>query len=466
MKNTSLFFLLILGLTISSPLLFAQLQPKGSMGLQFGKVFGADTAFRGLQQGLSIQFKRFYFTTIGSHAPLASSNLDERVEGKTQLVSLGFQHAFAKFALADKRIFGVRGYSIYPKAGIGYSQWSSRGFSSAGINIHASMVLNVPFLSLDAGISSIFMWPGSNPAGRKTYLYPHVSVRMDGLFEALCIATVYDGTRERTEVVEYSYVSRRDITGAATEITSVKESYQERTAIYRMAVDPFIGIAPRYSYLNVGYKGTTQQIGVGVSARKGQGGFDFIYSKGVIGYGAQTIKSYLHDPFPAGSKIDKKNAQFLAEGEATLIFATMSTNLTALLYRMMGVPIDRGDPSDQAKPSAIRYMIGIGGGYAKLGKPHFISDVDNAAMDQIFIDEPDRWQSSATDPRLSKSGWFLSTMFSIEYGVVCFRFENLYFDKYLANLASGKMYTITYIIPIGPISRAYKFYNLIKKPNE
>ena len=494
MKRTKLLTCTLYLCFLCATTLQAQLLPKGTVGLQTGTILG-NTEYSDLTNGLNCTFKLFDFPFRKANTSLESnykkgisvdffynsvSNrsffekgqdgdnpvLDALKSSNKQLSSYGLQFPLRRFALINTRQMGVRGISMYPKLGIAAVNLSERGIKSKGWGLNASFVCNFPFFVLEGGVNYDRIKLKSTGL-KENIIYPYVSLKADALFEILGIGTNSGDVVDTRYAGSYNY-SR--VEGDYLVTYSGTYDYTERSSYARLTVKPFWGLAPRYTFASQGYKGATKLYGVGLSGRYSYFGFDAIVDAGKLGYGSNTTKSYLHNPFPSGKDnlLDRTSNTFAAEGNAVIAQARISMNLFGLVVKAIAgsggsgavsqTTVSKGD-DDGSNPSALRIMTGFGFGYGFLAKPSYIYSGSNALKDAEFAAEPDLWSSPANDVRLTQSGTLISAYFAIEIGVVNVEFGRFIFDKYKASLANGNYASIHYTIPIGKIIKSYKKYH-------
>ncbi len=494
MKRTKLLTCTLYLYFLCATTLHAQLLPKGTVGLQTGSILGKNE-YSDLKNGLNCTFKLldiplgkrkeavdqkykkgisidFFYNSVSNRSFFEKGQdgenpvLDALKSSNKQLSSYGLQFPLRRFALVNTRQMGVRGMSIYPKLGIASVSLSERGIKSKGFGLNTSFVCNFPFFSVEGGVNFNRIKLKSTGL-RENIVYPYISLKADALFEILGIGTNSGDVVDTRYAGNYSY-SR--VEGDYLVTYSGTYDYTERSSYARLTVKPFWGIAPRYTFASQGYKGATKLYGIGLSGRYSYFGFDAIIDAGKIGYGSNTEKSYLHNPFPEGrdNVLDKKSNTFAAEGNAVIAQARISMNLFGLFVKAIAgsggsgavsqTTVSKGD-DDGSNPSALRIMTGFGFGYGVLSKPSYIYSGSNALKDAEFIAEPDLWSSPTNDVRLTKSAAVISAYFAIEIGVVNVEFGRFIFDKYKASLANGNYASIHYTIPIGKIIKSYKKYH-------
>jgi hypothetical protein len=500
MKNIHLKYGLTLAVTICFSSSYSQLLPKGTVGVQTGSILGK-SSYSDLTNGLNCTFKLydfpigkstnasgtdykkgisidFFYNSISNRSFFEKGQdgenpvLDALKSSNKQLSSYGLQFPLRRFALVNTRQMGVRGISMYPKLGIAAVNLSERGVKSKGWGLNASFVCNFPFFILEGGINFDRIKIKSTGV-KENIFYPYVSIKADALFEILGIDVNTGDVVDTRHAGNYQY-SR--VEGDYLVTYSGSYDYTERSSYARLTVKPFWGIAPRYTFASQGYKGATKLYGLGFSGRRGYLGFDAIVDAGKIGYGSNTTKSYLHNPFPKGKDnvLDRSSNTFAAEGNAVIAQVRISMNLFGIALKaftgggggdaVSKTTVSKGD--DGTNPSALRIMTGFGFGYGVLSKPSYIYTGSNALKDAELTAEPDLWNSSTNDVRLTKSAPMVSVYFAIEIGAVNVEFGRFIFDKYKASLANGNYATIHYTIPIGKIIKSYKRYHAGDYENE
>jgi hypothetical protein len=473
MKKVFIFFLLLHSIS------WSQLSPKSVAGMHQQIIIG-DEEYKDLKYGINASFRLvdfpagsidFDYARIGNVNPILAQLEDTVASNRTnkQINYYGIQFSPRKWAPINTRNLGVKGVSMYPSFGIGFTNYRTNDPTGAsltkktrGIGLKASWITNIPFLSIETGIKFLRV-PSIEAIGSKKNIFtPFVALKFDSMFDALGLGTSYEGTYLSTSTRTTTSVSDRSIGGVYIErtTTTYTQTVTHVTPYTRVTHDVLYGPSLRYSFASQGYKGATRMPGIGATLRFGLMGFDVCADFGQLGYGSNPNKSYLHDPFPTVNEdgVDKTTNRYAAEGQASLFEAKINVNLSGLIIKLIakqGTQIQAGN-GDEKNPCAFRINGFLGYGYAVLRKPTYIRQGAESEVDAQFIAEPDLWVSSTNDARMSESCSFASYGLQFEMGAISLEFGQYRFNKYKAQLGNGNYASIQYTLPINKIITAYK----------
>lgn len=480
MKKVFIFFLLLHSIS------WSQLSPKSVAGMHQQIIIG-DEEYKDLKYGINASFRLvdfpagsidFDYARIGNVNPILAQLEDTVASNRTnkQINYYGLQFSPRKWAPINTRCLGVKGISMYPSFGIGFTNYRTNDPTGAsltkktrGIGLKASWITNIPFMSIETGIKFLRVASVEALGSKKSIFTPFIALKFDSMFDALGLGTSYEGTYLNQTTRTTTSRSERSVGNGYVEVTTTTytENITTVTPYTRVVHDVLFGPSLRYSFASQGYKGATRMPGVGATLRFGLMGLDFCADFGQIGYGSNSDKSYLHDPFPTDNKdgVDKKTNRYAAEGAATLLQGKINLNLSGIIikaFAQQGTQIQEGD-GNAANPSAFRINGFLGYGYAILGKPTYVRQGAESEVDAQFIAEPDLWVSSTNDARLSESCSFASYGLQFEMGAISLEFGQYRFNKYKAQLGNGNYASIQYTLPINKIITAYKQTKKIKR---
>jgi hypothetical protein len=489
----------------------AQMAPKSAIGLQFGNFQNGSKDFNNLKTGLNISFnlgevstgngrrrrlekngrwdklsdarkrriQNSVFVMEVNYNQWRDQNLFERKDNgsgngvlpvfgsgnKIDAVNINFP--LSRWRLFNTRFVGIKGFSAYPKIGGGAAFYRINDKKGTAFTANAGLVLNMPFLSLEAG-ANVMPIKYTSKTNYDFVFNPYFSIKLDGMLDVLGIGYEDAGSYYK-QWTETTYKTEREQVDAYTDKITTTKTTTNKSGVFayaRLTHRKLFGVSARYTFANTSYMGNTRLVGVGLTGRASYFGFDATLDAGQIGYGATEKKSYLHDPFPKdGGDLAKNNSLFRAEGNATIIQGRLNCNIIGLLMRIFttsGVKVREGS-GDASEPSLFRFNIGAGYGYAILAKPSYSSNTATLKIDSAFAAEPDLWRSPTNDARLSKSARLFSVFGQVEMGAISLEFGRYIFDKYKARLASGMYTTIQYTIPIRPLVNAYSLKRKFKK---
>lgn len=459
--------------------IWSQLSPKSVAGMHQQFIIG-DAEYEDLKYGINASFRivdfpagslDFDYSRIGNVNPFSAQLEDSIGDNHTnkQINYYGIQFSPSKWSPINTRSLGVKGISMYPSFGIGFTNYrtndpsgSSLTKKAKGFGLKVSWITNVPFLSLETGLKFLRV-PSIDALGSKKNIFtPFIALKFDSMFDALGLGTSYEGTYLNTTTRTTQTRTERSVGNGYVEVTTTTytQTITTITPYTRVTHDILFGPTVRYSFASQGYKGATRLPGIGASIRFGLAGFDLCADFGQIGYGSNVKKSYLNEPFPTENNdgIDRSTNKYAAEGAATLLQGRINLNLSGLLFKAIatqGTQIQSGD-GEEMNPSAFRVNGVLGYGYAILGKPHFIRPEAADELDAAYTAEPDLWMSPTNDVRLTKSSAFFSYGFQLEMGAISLEFGQYRFNRYKAQLGNGNYATIQYTLPINKIIYAYK----------
>lgn len=441
--------------------LVAQLAPIGDLGYQ--------VSFDG-REGMVYNSKIMRISMLNT--PKKFDDFDKDIRLKE--FQIGYRFNPGKLGLKklsiNKRLYGVKGYSLYPGLSTGLSFVSEKNANNTidrgdyGIHLMPSYNLNVPFCGIEFTLNSTLYFKNATSLGRFKFA-PSIAFKFDGLFEILDesidlgSSTKFHTLSTVVDKVEYTQDEKRVH-------YHIEENLYNKDYYY-WAIGNFSGFTPRYTYTKqLPYVGRTQFVGLGYNIRFNQTAFDLIVETGKQGYASNLKReSFAHDPKPKDNGINKDSSIFAAEGQQSRIFFRYGIDIYQMVMRALSATpnnsneqvLSKSTKTSSNRNGAFRVMGGLGAGYAIVQKPHFIYSGAQEKLNKRYLEKPDLLHNSFNDPTKSKSGFIGHGFISVEYGLVCFEWSTtLLFNGPLSTSGTLRNFSISYIFPMYRIKKAYK----------
>lgn len=426
--------LTLLLIFITPIIAFSQIAPWGSLGFQINS----------LGKGYVMESKLFRYGLLLEHdnaeSKISKHNFEMRYAFQQEQVSLG------------TRFGGFSGWSIYPQITGGMTLFNEENKStlikgkSWGLTATPSINVTLPFCLIELGAQTNFYFKGKATSQGKFSFIPTVSFRFDGLFEVLDPEFTNAGSYGKyvnTIVGSKVSVSDNGYQRTTTTTTYYKTEYKVFDYTYK-TISPFFGLTPRFTYSDELYSGKTQMYGLGYFFRFDQFLFDGIIETGKQGYASELTNPVLiQKPKVKDNPINKNAAQFNATSQQTRFYVRTGLDLHHFVKRLI-----LGVPESVSRPTPLlRFMGGMGLGYAITSSPTYINPDAAAIKDEQLSSSPDIWRHPYNDARRTANGLLYHTFLSLEFGVVSFEFSKTWLAK--SPLSAGaRNFVVSYTIPL------------------